>query len=255
MTAAADLPPPQPDRQWPSEPRPRFRLEPMRPDDVPEIGQIERRCFTNPWPLSAYRRELQHPEQNHYLVLRAVSPEPPFLPDPPTGERPVPRRGLLPLGLGRRSEPAAPRQPPIVGFAGMWQAFDEAHVTTIAVDAPWRGRGLGELLLAALFDEAIRRGANWLTLEVRVSNEPAQALYRKWGFSVQGTRRRYYSDNNEDAHIMWSRALSDPAFRADLQGLKLVLANRLGDAIDGFRLPLPERAGLQRRYPWETGGT
>ena len=121
--------------------------------------------------------------------------------------RPLARLSLLPFG--RRTEPDAPR---IVGFAGMWSMFDEAHITTIGVEPEQRGQGLGELLLVALADEAIRRGAEWLTLEVRVSNEPAQGLYRKYGFSVQGVRKRYYSDNNEDAFIMWSPSLRDPVY-------------------------------------------
>jgi len=242
----------------PPEPRARYRLTRMRPEDVPEVGQVERRCFTNPWPLSAYRRELQHPEQNFYIVIRE-RPSEEFSAEPATangsGRRPVARRSLLPLGLGRRAEAnGGPRGAPVVGFAGMWTAFDEAHVTTIAVDGPYRGQGLGEVLLAALFDEADRRGATWMTLEVRVSNEAAQALYRKWGFAVQGTRRRYYSDNNEDAHIMWSRALSDPDYRAELAVLRAQLAERLGATVDGFSPLMAARpAAPPPPAPWESG--
>jgi ribosomal-protein-alanine N-acetyltransferase len=203
---------------------PAYRLEPMTTADVPEVSRVERRCFTNPWPTAAYRRELRLPEQNAYVVLRRY---PLGLPgDDDTGGAPPPgngvhangrhngtgplsRLGLLPFG--RRMEPNAPR---IVGFAGMWSMFDEAHITTIGVEPEQRGRGLGELLLIALADEAIRRGAEWLTLEVRVSNVPAQALYRKYGFSVQGVRKRYYSDNNEDAYIMWSPSLRDRGYLA-----------------------------------------
>lgn len=200
----------------------------MTPDDVTAVSQVERRCFTNPWPAAAYRRELQHPEQNFYLVLRDV-------PESANGTangqpaRMLPRRTFLPLGLGRRTEDAAeePESGQIVGFAGMWNAFDEAHVTTIAVDEPYRGRGLGEWMLATLFDEALRRGSNWLTLEVRVSNDSARSLYEKWGFSVQGTRRRYYSDNNEDALIMWSRALGDDDYVAERRRLREQLFARL----------------------------
>ena len=82
-----------------------------------------------------------------------------------------------------------------------------------------------------MVDEAIARGANWLTLEVRVSNDSAQALYRKYGFSVQGTRRRYYSDNNEDALIMWSRPLSDLEFRAEIENHRGALSTRLADQV------------------------
>jgi ribosomal-protein-alanine N-acetyltransferase len=135
----------------------------------------------------------------------------------------------------------------------MWTAFDEAHVTTIAVDEPWRGRGLGELLLAALYDEAARRGANWLTLEVRVSNESAQALYRKWGFTVQGTRRRYYSDNNEDAYIMWSKAIGDPAYREQVVRLRRAVLERMPVPVVGFpdEPPAPVAVRPSGKPPWD----
>jgi [ribosomal protein S18]-alanine N-acetyltransferase len=237
-----------------------FRIEPMTVDDLADVGRIERLCFSNPWPASAYRRELRQPQQNYYVVLR----EEPDVPRPDgngvgrelggvggqgEGLRAVPRRTLLPLAFGRRPEagarPGRHGRPapaaPIVGFAGMWLLYDEAHITTIGVEPAHRGRHLGELLLVALVDEARRRGANWLTLEVRVSNEAAQNLYRKYGFSVQGTRRRYYSDNNEDAHIMWSPSLRDPAYLERLAALRRSLSATLGVALpavaEGAALP------------------
>jgi ribosomal-protein-alanine N-acetyltransferase len=219
-----------------------YRLDIMTQDDVPDVSRVERRCFANPWPTSAYRRELQNPAQNYYVVLRATDGQEapantganaaldPELYESGNG-RGLPRRSLLPIGLGRRQEGDGANPRPIIGFAGMWFAFDEAHVTTIGVDPGYRGRGLGELLLLSMFDEAMARGAGWLTLEVRVSNAEAQTLYRKYGFTVQGTRKRYYSDNNEDAHIMWSRALSDPAYRALVERRRRALATRLADEV------------------------
>jgi ribosomal-protein-alanine N-acetyltransferase len=79
-----------------------------------------------------------------------------------------------------------------------------------------------------MFDEAVARAANWLTLEVRVTNSAAQALYRKYGFTAHGTRKRYYSDNNEDALIMWSPALGEPEYRAEVESRRVALARRLG---------------------------
>lgn len=218
--------------------RPGYRLDLMVLDDVPSVGRVERRCFPNPWPASAYRRELQDPVQNYYLVLRAI-------PAPESSEsdaaepssnglsphRSLPRRSLLPLVIGRRQEDLPPARPALIGFAGMWLAFDEAHITTIGVDPDYRGQGLGELLLLSMFDGAIARGSNWLTLEVRVTNTAAQTLYRKYGFTVHGTRKRYYSDNGEDALIMWSRALSDEDVRAELEQHRLALAERLGGIV------------------------
>ena len=214
-----------------SAPAPLYRLDLMTFDDVPAVGRVERRCFPNPWPASAYRRELQDQKQNHYVVLRALAPAGDDAADDANSARSLPRRSLLPLHLGRRHD-SAPASSQIIGFAGMWQSFDEAHVTTIGVDPAYRGQSLGELLLLCMFDAAMARGANWLTLEVRVSNEPAQALYRKYGFTVHGVRKRYYSDNNEDALIMWSRALSEPDVQADLEHHRTALHARLRGKVD-----------------------
>ena len=218
-----------------------YRLDIMTQDDVPEVSRVERRCFANPWPASAYRRELQNPAQNYYVVLRAMQAEAPGRPrldngqsDAPPAEiesfprGPVPRRSLLSIKRGRQQESNGGEPSPIVGFAGMWLAFDEAHVTTIGVDPSHRGLGLGELLLLCMFDEAVARAANWLTLEVRITNAPAQALYRKYGFTAHGTRKRYYSDNNEDALIMWSPALDEPEYRSKVESRRDALARRLG---------------------------
>ena len=232
---------------------PVYRLDTMTQDDVPEVSRVEKRCFANPWPASAYRRELQNPAQNYYVVLReipagsAADPEPdtrlsgPGLAERQTSpRRPVPRRSLLPIGRGRQPDGNGREQSSTIGFAGMWLAFDEAHVTTIGVDPSHRGLGLGELLLLCMFDEAVERGANWLTLEVRVTNAAAQALYRKYGFTAHGTRKRYYSDNNEDALIMWSPALGEPRFRAEVESRREALARRLGDRlVPGSLTPFP----------------
>ena len=115
----------------------------------------------------------------------------------------------------------------------MWIILDEAHVTTIGVAPEFRGQGLGELLLIDLHEEALRRGAEWLTLEVRVSNDTAQSLYQKYGFTRQGIRRRYYSDNGEDAYIMWSPSINDPESVARLAGLKAALAERMRKSSSG----------------------
>jgi ribosomal-protein-alanine N-acetyltransferase len=218
-----------------------YRLDDMTQDYVAEFTRVERLCFPNPWPASAYRRELQNPSQNHYVVLREQS----VLAEEHTettangstekelpATRGLPRRSLLPIAVSRRHDGNGTAHSRIIGFAGMWMAFDEAHVTTIGVAPQFRGRGLGELLLLSMFDEAMARGANWLTLEVRVSNAAAQTLYRKYGFSEQGVRKRYYSDNNEDALIMSSRPLTDPEFRDAINDRRAALRGRLAAHLD-----------------------
>lgn len=196
-------------------------IEPMTQEDVDEVSQVERRCFTNPWPVAAYRRELRSPQQNYYAVLR----------DTAVGSN---GNGALALNgfrqrfaLWAQGHPQNEKKAPIIGFAGMWIIFEEAHVTTIGVAPEYRGRGLGELLFMDLVEEAQRRGATWLTLEVRVTNMTAQNLYRKYGFSIQGRRPRYYSDNNEDAFIMWSESLKDPDYLKRIAQLKRGIERRM----------------------------
>ncbi|HWV22870.1 MAG TPA: ribosomal protein S18-alanine N-acetyltransferase [Thermomicrobiales bacterium] len=212
-----------------------YILEPMTQEDVEEVSSVERLCFTNPWPISAYRRELRSPNQNYYIVLRddpeADDDEQPGLPVETRREPRRPARFAF-WPLGHRTEREAP---PIIGFAGMWNLLDEAHVTTIGVRPDYQGKGLGELLFLELIDEAIRRMATWLTLEVRVTNYNAQALYRKYDFSIQGRRPRYYSDNNEDAFIMWSESFRDPAYRHRIEVNRRRLKHKLSFQEDSPR--------------------
>lgn len=211
----------------------------MVQDDVEEVGGVERLCFTNPWPLSAYRRELRNPQQNFYIVLRddpsadesAGEAEHDGEPRSPNGTlrsaRSIsrrPRRFAF-RDLVRRGESRP--HPPIIGFAGMWTLHDEAHVTTIGVIPTFQGRGLGEVLFISLIDEVIRRQVMWMTLEVRVSNLSAQGLYRKYGFTIQGRRPRYYSDNNEDAFIMWSGSLKDQEYLAQIGQRRRQLVHKM----------------------------
>lgn len=216
-----------------------FTIEPMRLEDVPEVGRVERRCFSNPWPASAYRRELRNLVQNYYIVLRGsdgalMRTRGKFVEDYAENWRGLRALGLLSF---RGKGPATTVPRPIAGFAGMWQLFDEAHVTTIGIDMPYRGRGLGEALLLALFDEAIRRGANVMTLEVRVSNASAMKLYEKYGFTIQGVRPGYYSDNGEDAYLMWSPSLRDETYLATLERCRQALRERLAGALEIPRDP------------------
>ena len=201
-----------------------YYLAPMRLEDIPEVSRVERQCFSNPWPQSAYRRELRNLSNNYYVVLW-------HRPDNPDETvRHEPRGGLSNLlPFVKRNDPRSTDQ--VVGFGGMWVLYDEAHVTTIGVAPSHRGRGLGELLLVELFERAWERKAEWLTLEVRVSNDSAQALYHKYGFSRQGVRRRYYSDNGEDAYIMWSPSLHSAEFEQRFASLREAIYQRLDGAI------------------------
>lgn len=200
-----------------------FFIEPMRESDLPRIQEIERQAFSTPWSATTYLRELRAVDQCRYIVVRSSLERPRHL-----DREPVHRRGwlaqILP-GFFNSTPIASPY--PVVGYGGVWLTVDEGHITTIASAPEVRRRGVGELVLNGLIDAARDLGANHLTLEVRVSNTPAQALYLKYGFEARGTRRRYYTDNNEDALIMWAGPLDSPSYQQRLRELRLALAERL----------------------------
>lgn len=217
----------------------KFVLRPMRYEDIDAVSEVERECFSTPWPASAYRRELRDNRLGRYLVLveareETAAPAHAVESAPDDAVYSVRRAvGQLLRPFGRASiAPVAPPSERVVGFAGMWLMLDEAHVTTIGVKPELRGQGLGELLFARLIEIAMEVGARRATLEVRVSNQPAQALYRKYGFRDEGVRRRYYSDNNEDALIMWSDRLASPEVAARFQVNRAELDARLGELVE-----------------------
>src|SRR2546425_5964185 len=150
--------------------------------DIPDVQEVENLSFPVPWPPNAFRHELTQNRNARYIVARL------------DGE--------------------------IVAYAGLWLMVDEAHITTFAVRPEHRRRRIGQRLLQRLFEIAEEVGAEWLTLEVRVSNLAAQKLYEKFGFRRAGIRRHYYSDNNEDALIMWTDRLRDSAVRERLRTLR-----------------------------------
>ncbi|TMW70875.1 ribosomal protein S18-alanine N-acetyltransferase [Alteribacter natronophilus] len=137
----------------------------MELDDVDGVMAVEEDCFPVPWSRSAFVNELQANQFAYYLVAEA-------------GER-------------------------IIGYCGVWVIIDEAHITNIAVHSDFRRKGIGEALLTGGLELARTFGAKKLTLEVRVSNEAAQRMYEKHGFERGGVRKNYYTDNQEDAQIMW----------------------------------------------------
>jgi ribosomal-protein-alanine N-acetyltransferase len=207
-----------------------YVIDEMTQDDIDEVSAVETRSFPSAWPISAYRRELRNRRQSFYVVLRddpdvpVITTTPRHVPDEEDEGSRIPFLPFL-----RRGGPH--RRMPILGFAGMWVLLDEAHVTTIGVDPVQQGKGLGEFLFVTLMDEAIQRGAAWVTLEVRVTNHTAQRLYQKYGFTVQGRRPRYYSDNNEDAFIMWSESMREPGYRERVEELRRKALARLGGQV------------------------
>lgn len=157
-----------------------IHIRPMVGPDLPAVHELEVATFPQPWSMGVFREELRQPGRA-YLVAEDEN-------------------GAL------------------AGYAGLLWVADEAHVTTIAVAVPYRGHGLGTRLMVRLVDEALERGAKHLTLEVRVSNQSAQSLYRRFGLAPVGVRKSYYGD--EDALVMWAHDIDTPAYRHLLDGLR-----------------------------------
>ncbi len=198
-----------------------YALRPMGPHDIDQVAAMEREAFPTLWPPTSYRRELKNKIAEYLVCVREgefVTVTPPR------------RSGLLRL-FGRRNKPTAPLQVPlIVGFVGLWYQAGDAHIVAIAVREEYRRRGLGELLLIGGIEMAVRRGQQVVTLEVRASNEPAQALYRRYGFTQTGVRRGYYADNHEDAVIMTTDSLGSAAHEAAFAALRSAFEERYGEA-------------------------
>jgi ribosomal-protein-alanine N-acetyltransferase len=97
----------------------------------------------------------------------------------------------------------------VVGYAGVWNVVDEAHITTVAVAPEHRRQGIGRRLVSELLGRAKESGMICATLEVRASNSGAIELYQKLGFTETARRKGYYPDNKEDAVVMWLYDLQD----------------------------------------------
>jgi ribosomal-protein-alanine N-acetyltransferase len=111
----------------------------------------------------------------------------------------------------------------VVGYSGLMLAGDDAHVTTIAVDPRWHRHKIGSRLMINLARVAVTRGAKQLTLEVRVSNTGAQAMYRAFGFRPAGVRKNYYVETNEDALVMWADDIHQPVYQGRLARIEAAI--------------------------------
>jgi ribosomal-protein-alanine N-acetyltransferase len=142
------------------------RITTMRRRHLRGVLRIENQVYPRPWSLGLFMSELSMRSGRVYLVARVG--------------------------------------PTVVGYAGLLFSLDDGHVTTIAVDPQWQRAKIGTRLLVHLARRSIAAGAKNLTLEVRVGNEPAQSMYRQFGFAPAGIRKGYYVETNEDAIVMWA---------------------------------------------------
>ncbi len=162
-----------------------LQLRYMRLSDIPEVTVIDQLSFNPPWSARSYQFEINELTYSYMVVLEYAEDK------PKAGWR-----RLVPA-LNGSSEGQR-----IVGYGGLWNIMDEAHISTIASHPDYRGRGYGEIVLAGMIQRAIKLNAEYVVLEVRVSNIPAQNLYQKYGFQTTATKPKYYHSDNEDAYEM-----------------------------------------------------
>ncbi len=223
------------DRPWSS-----YFLRPMRPEDIPQVARVERECFPTGWAVTPFKRELRKRSVAFLVACEARNPvmaeqeARAFLQqrDPSVEESGLSRvfGGLKGLVFSQSPPPPQSLQK-VVGYVGLWFMTDEAHITAIGVRESYRRRGVGELLMLGSVEATLPSKARVITLEVRVSNRGAQALYEKYGFSPVGIRKGYYTDNREDAIIMTADAVADAAYRERLNSLRGRHAERWGDSV------------------------
>ena len=156
--------------------RAQVRLRPMRDADVDAVLALDALVHSTAWSPDFLRSHLDLPDSRTNLVAE--------------------------LNGG------------LVGHGALLVVADEGHVITVAVTPDHQRMGVGRVLLAALCRDAGRRGLVAMTLEVRVSNAAAIALYRRFGFAPSGVRPGYYADDGEDALIMWIHDVGGPDFKA-----------------------------------------
>jgi ribosomal-protein-alanine N-acetyltransferase len=158
------------------------RITTMRRRHLRSVLRIENDVYPRPWSLGLFMSELAIRTGRIYLVARVG--------------------------------------PTVVGYSGMLFSIDDGHVTTIAVDPSWHRGKIGTRLLLHLLRRGIAQGAKNFTLEVRMSNDGAQALYRAFGFAPAGVRKGYYIETNEDAMIMWAHDVDQPEYQARLDRIE-----------------------------------
>lgn len=154
------------------------RIMPMRRRALRSVIRIEEAAYPRPWSATLFLSELSQRRTRRYTIAT----------------------------IG----------PLVVGYAGLMIVGEEGHVTTMTVDPAWQGRRIGTLLLLDLARAARRLEIRHLTLEVRVANAPAQALYRRFGFAPVGVRKNYYSETGEDALVMWANDVDGEEYSSRL---------------------------------------
>jgi [ribosomal protein S18]-alanine N-acetyltransferase len=174
-----------------------IRIRVATAEDIDAMTDLDATCFSAPWSRASFEAELTTNHLAWYLVAEELLPqqeesEAEIIPEAEAEARDLELNENR-VGL-------------IIGYAGLWAIEDEGHITNVAVHPDFRRMHLGHILVDMLIGQTRQEGLKRFTLEVRVSNAAAIALYEQFGFVSAGLRKGYYEDNNEDAMIMWLEA-------------------------------------------------
>ncbi len=177
-----------------------LELKTLEADQLEAVVELDQRSLGGMWTIEGYRREIESPNSD-LLILQQMIPQPTLLPQ------------------------AIPQ--PILGVGCVWAILDEAHITTLAIDPSLQRQGWGSVMLQALLRAARKRELEWATLEVRVSNIGAIALYKKFGFEAVGERKKYYQNPEENALILWRKGIQRFEFEQRLEDWEQEIGDRL----------------------------
>ncbi len=215
-----------------------FTLRPLKFEDIHQVEEIEKEAFPTLWPRTPFKRDLSD-SRMRCLVVSKPLPSPGMDGQPKAASEATeapPREstwGRLIKSVRKRTPSegqamdAKPKDCPL-GYVSIWVMVDEAHITSIAVRATWRGLGLGELLVIGALEIAIQRRSRVSTLEARVSNHVAIPLYEKYGFKRVGIRKGYFTDNREDAVLMTTEPIDTLAYQTKFKELQQSYRQRHG---------------------------
>jgi ribosomal-protein-alanine N-acetyltransferase len=209
-------------------------IRPMQREDVPQVDLIAKAAFPEDFPPPSFKSLLNKRERHWFFVAceRQESGEPASAPKQGTASTdshgPLSwLRGLL----GMKPPADGTGQESVVGYVGFQMLDSRAHIVDVAVRPEYRRRGLGELLVIVTIQQAMELDAAVVSLEVRVSNKPAQALYEKYGFTKMEVRREYYfnrSGGKEDGYYMVTERLNSTPFQTLFRELKQAHEERWG---------------------------
>lgn len=147
-----------------------IKLKSLTEAELSQVIELDNLCFGGLWSLEGYQREIKSPNSELLIIC---------------------------FNLNQEEK--------VIGLGCFWSILEEAHLTILAIHPDFQRQGLGTLLLNKLLESAQKKGLERATLEVGENNQLALNLYKKFGFTIAGKRKKYYQKTGEDALILWKK--------------------------------------------------